>query len=626
MTRKSRQSLVALLFVFLSVLGKAQTIDTLPMVVLIDSSNNALFSSFNYTVDLRRDSSILPMSNLSELLQQKSGIFMKSYGPGMLSTPTFRGGDANHTTVSLNGIKLNSPMLGTTDFSLLPVGMFNGVDIYSGTSGNLFSSGGMGGGVNLSKLSEFNEDYYQLDYVTGSFGASGLSANFTETFKTLGIPIEFSMFTESLKSQNQFSYTNIYNEPYKREVMQHASFNKQNISASLALRPSQNLTISLLHWLSENERQLPNSINNGTESKQSQGDTVQRTQLLLNWKPKPWIEFTWVNHFEKNINHYADERALINNSNEFYNAQSLLDAEINPTKFWKIKIQLNPSFTEASSKNYLGYKQQFRSSFMFYAARALLKQRLILEAGNRMEWMDKNKAILPFGGVRIKTFKRIPIMLIGSFSKTVRFPTINELYWNPGGNSKLMPESGQMSEAGFEIETKRLESKVVYYRGTYINRIRWVPEGSLFSPINVSESKMAGIDLHASANFKLSSIRIKPYANLNLINPQSRFDESSEFYIQSFTPQIQSTTGIHLTYNSITINYLYTLTSRRYITSDESSYMPSFWITNCGLSWTKSFLSLRLDVLNLFNANYQNFPWRPMPGRSFQFGLRITIK
>ena len=39
-----------------------------------------------------------------------------------------------------------------------------------------------------------------------------------------------------------------------------------------------------------------------------------------------------------------------------------------------------------------------------------------------------------------------------SVSKVYRIPTMNDLYWTPGGNPNLLPESGYAQEGGLLIQ------------------------------------------------------------------------------------------------------------------------------------------------------------------------------
>lgn len=58
--------------------------------------------------------------SMADILAFNSSIFVKSYGRATLSTVAFRGTSPSHTQVTWNGMRINNPMLGMTDFSTIP--------------------------------------------------------------------------------------------------------------------------------------------------------------------------------------------------------------------------------------------------------------------------------------------------------------------------------------------------------------------------------------------------------------------------------------------------------------------------------------------------------------------------
>jgi len=58
--------------------------------------------------------------SMADVLTFNSSIFIKQYGRATLSTVAFRGTGPSHTQVVWNGMRINSPMLGMTDFSMIP--------------------------------------------------------------------------------------------------------------------------------------------------------------------------------------------------------------------------------------------------------------------------------------------------------------------------------------------------------------------------------------------------------------------------------------------------------------------------------------------------------------------------
>ena len=72
--------------------------------------------------------------SMADVLTFNSAIFVKNYGRATLSTVAFRGTSPSHTQVSWNGMKINNPMLGMTDFSMIPSYFIDDASLLHGTS------------------------------------------------------------------------------------------------------------------------------------------------------------------------------------------------------------------------------------------------------------------------------------------------------------------------------------------------------------------------------------------------------------------------------------------------------------------------------------------------------------
>jgi iron complex outermembrane receptor protein len=104
--------------------------------------------------------------SMSEILTQHSTLFIKSYGRATESTAEFRGTSPSHTQVLWNGMKINSPMLGTVDFSTIPSYFIDNVRLLHGASSLTVTDGGMGGAVDMQTLPLFNQGY-AVQYIQG---------------------------------------------------------------------------------------------------------------------------------------------------------------------------------------------------------------------------------------------------------------------------------------------------------------------------------------------------------------------------------------------------------------------------------------------------------------------------
>ena len=84
-------------------------------------------------------------ASLADALATGSTIFIKSYGRATLATASFRGTAPSHTQVTWNDMKVNSPMLGQVDFSLIPAYFIDDATIYHGASSVGVTGGGLVG-------------------------------------------------------------------------------------------------------------------------------------------------------------------------------------------------------------------------------------------------------------------------------------------------------------------------------------------------------------------------------------------------------------------------------------------------------------------------------------------------
>lgn len=82
---------------------------------------------------------------MADVLTFNTAIFIKQYGRATLSTVAFRGTAASHTQVMWNGMRINSPMLGMTDFSMIPSYFVDDATLLHGTSSLNVVGGGLGG-------------------------------------------------------------------------------------------------------------------------------------------------------------------------------------------------------------------------------------------------------------------------------------------------------------------------------------------------------------------------------------------------------------------------------------------------------------------------------------------------
>ena len=134
--------------------------DTMPKISAQNLPTVAIFTYTeipNYIRTTNLSEAVLrnKSNTLTDLLQENTGVYLKNYGPGMLSTIAFRGTGAEHTALVWNGININYPMLGLADFATIPVNGFSSLTLVHGSSSNLYGSSAIGGASVLGNTSSF---------------------------------------------------------------------------------------------------------------------------------------------------------------------------------------------------------------------------------------------------------------------------------------------------------------------------------------------------------------------------------------------------------------------------------------------------------------------------------------
>ncbi|RZJ30427.1 MAG: TonB-dependent receptor, partial [Flavobacterium sp.] len=157
-------------------------------------SNTQTVTKLNDSV-LRRN-----RPSLTALLNYNSTIYFKEYGPGMVSSPSFRGTSAQQTAVIWNGININSQFNGQTDFNTITATDFDNIAIRAGGGSVLYGSSAIGGSIHLNSALRFGKRFE--NDVRAEFGS----------FNTIGFNYKVTAGTEKFAVQASVSRNSSNND------------------------------------------------------------------------------------------------------------------------------------------------------------------------------------------------------------------------------------------------------------------------------------------------------------------------------------------------------------------------------------------------------------------------------
>lgn len=583
--------------------------------------------------------------DLGELLSLYTPVFIRSYGKGSLATASFRGTGASHTQVLWNDFRLNSPMLGQTDFSLLPNSFFDEVELYYGGASLIKSGGGFGGGINL-----VNEPFHSgspLVSLSQSYGS------FNTWSSSAGLNIGNKKFVSNTRfiyqsSKNDFPYNNDAIIPPKEMKQEKADYRNVGFTQQFSYRPNLHHVLSFSTWNQWNFRNLP-PLMTGVESsegkKQYQDDVFTRN--TLGWffhKNRSKFELKAAYFYENytyNLQNDSDGLpdagdTLINSLNKTNSVFVKAKYEHSFQKGFELATGLDIDFESVHSNNYDGVKQR-NTPGLFAQLKKDFWSRLKISFLLRAQMSDSEiLPLMPLLGLNLKLLKNQDIYLRMSISRNYHLPTLNDLYWYPGGNENLKPEDGVETEAGFNYAFSAadhllIKMDVTAYASKINNWIQWVDTGSgYWSPENINEVFARGVEFTAHLDGRVGKSNYRIYleyaytrtSNINEISNGINDRDDQLIYIPRHTANGLVRWSYRLFYINWNVHYV---GEQNTIGNTLAAYLLNDIAIGKQWYFDKLGLETRFKVNNLFDVDYQAVLWRPMPGRNYEIFLSFKL-
>ncbi len=584
-------------------------------------------------------------NNLAQILSDKSQIFMKSYGPAILASAGFRGGNSNHTPVLWNGFNLQSTMNGQTDFSLIPGFLMEGIAIQYGSPSSLFGSGAIGGAVHLQSLAPVAEGV-KGEFMLGLASYHTFTSGIKLFFKKNKWQLSQKIFTQ--KSENDFEYKNIdlLQNSYSIHVPKYASapseFAKNSSYSTLAwvqefsFTPNQKNAYILRSWIQQNERGITpalNLINNFA----NQIDVSKRLNAEYKFKNLQYelnIRYALLDDFLSYFDSTNGQSSSKSQSHIFYVDQFYHTAK----SFFQLSVMNQNNVAYSSS--YKGWVQQNKQALFGSYKWLWLNQKLQQQISIRQEWVDGSPVpIMPSYGFQFDPNKYFSLM--ANASRSYRLPTFNDLYWTPGGNANLHPESGWNEEISLKAKSIFVNKIAVSATLTIFNKnienwIIWLPVSSgSVSPFNLNRVWARGIEADWNLNYSLQKIKFRMGGLHDLTlstkqNPSASSVIDPDFDKQLiYIPRVKHLFQFGFIYKGYSATYQHHYIGTTFVSSDNQFWLNPYQTGKISLSklfpFKNNTLTIQAQINNLFNITYQVMLNRPMPLRNYQLSINIKF-
>lgn len=604
--------------------------------------------------------------SLSDLLSENTSVFIKSHGRGALATASFRGTASSHTQVKWNGMDINSQMTGMVDFSLIPVFIIDDISLKHGTSSIADKSGGLGGSININNKMVIDSGFH-LKYIQG-----------IGSFKTFDEYLQLSYGKPKIKlktrlyhnySKNNYKYLNraiINIDPITGEFVnpidtnKNADFKRYGILQEIYYIPNNSNVFSLRYWGQNSKRTIPRATSyEGAENSNLNNQNNEDHKLVAEYShyfdkstltARSGLNINFIDYILKNQVPGAGLLPAVYSVSSQVSNVNAIKYNYNITKTLSLTASLDFNYHKVNSYDsikFTGYNINRAEMSAFLSISKRFFNRINTTVMFRQDLTDwKFNPFIPYFGFDAKLLKTENLLLKGNIAKNYHQPSLNDLYWQPGGNPDLLPEDGYSFEIGLEYEKKfeinnsknKFNTELTFYRSDINNWIIWIPTyKGYWQPMNIKRVLSTGLEytIGISGNIKNVGYKFKGnYSYTKSLNYGDILVWGDESYGKQlvYVPLHSGNIITSLDYKGYFITYQFNYYSERYTTSSNDvskrDWLYPYFMSDLFLGKSFKFknfeLSTEFKIYNLLNETYHSILYRPMPKQNYM--LQIEIK
>ncbi len=620
--------------VFSCVVVAQDSTSVLDSVVIIAKRSDAFEGGVKRQIISEENSALATSSSLSELLLQSSSLLVKSSGgAGSTSGVSLRGAGANRSQVSWEGFPINSLTAGENDISLVPVQSFNFIAINHSASGTQFGSGSFGGAIELQNRAQWHNRFsVQASTGIGSF----------ETYKTqAGVAVgnEKVQYNSSFfynQSANNFSYFDYIAQ--QERTRKNADYFGYGTIHNLHVRTSQKTLLHASAWYQVKDMDLPAIIGSSPNNAEHQVDSSLRAMVHF----RAFFDKSMLSVRAAYIYDYLRYTEKIKQQAEKYLTFSKIESNrflqtAQYRHFTSEKVTLDAELQSNFSKAQAHYAPKAEYSLAGIIAGQYKNRAFQANASLRKEFNTQYHIPLIFNlGVQQYVLKN-KLLVRANMGRKYRTPTFNDLYWEGWGNPNLQAEHGYNAEGGIVMDwlktaKNELMSDITVFFSTINNMIMWVPNGAVWNPLNIAQTKLRGVELQVNYVRKWQTLKWRNTAscnyNFSIISKINDGDDSQLLnHALYYVPKVSLNYSPILSYKRIEGGATLNMQSARYF--DLTQQLDAFVLFDAFVRYTHSWKKINITgtflCRNIANTTYELSRSYPMPGQYFELNLKFQF-
>ncbi|MEP3837239.1 MAG: TonB-dependent receptor [Algibacter sp.] len=598
-------------FTCFSILGYTQEnpvkTNSLEEVIINSTRINLPFKENSRTIDIISSEDIKKSASttLADLLQQVAGIDIRRRGTaGSQADLYIRGGSFDQTLLLIDGIKMDDAQTGHhTMNAALPLEVIERIEIIKGPAARVFGQNAFTGAINIITKKELSNSV-SIKTETGSFGQ-------LNTGVTVGADLDNSSHIVHVDKMTSAGYR--HNTDYDNSNYFVKSVFNKNKKA-----------IEMIATFQERKFGA-----NGFYARESATEQYEETQNSL-------IGFTTTFNTEKLSlkprvywKRNQDGYVYLRNDPTVYRNLHITN---------KIGAELNGNYTSKAgitgfgidlsqvyiNSNNLGNRNRFMTTLFVEHAFKLANQKLDITPGVAVTYFS-DFDFYAFPGLDIGYKISDQLKAYGNIGYTYRVPTYTDLYYNDSstvGNPDLEVEEAFSQEIGFKYFSPKFTGSLAVYNRDAKNLIDFVRTGvteTTYTATNITEVNTKGFEVDAAYHFKLNTYNQTLAIGYNFLEDDILNDNKdlSRYSLNTLKHHFTTRLSTQL-FKNVSQNIIYKHAERT--TGDTYNV----WDASIALN-LKEF-EFTFTASNIFNADYIEAGFVPMPPSNVLFGLNYKFK
>jgi iron complex outermembrane receptor protein len=604
-----------ILYLFIFILISASQLNAQEQTIKTDSLKEVVVTSTRIDLPFKQNSRTINIItakdiknsaavNVADLLQQVAGVDIRRRGTGGSQADLhIRGGGFDQTLLLIDGIKMDDAQTGHhTMNAALPIEVIERIEIIKGPAARVFGQNAFTGAINIVTKKNLNNSV-SINTETGSFGQ--LNGNVTagvEQENASHIIHVGRVTSEGYRNNSDYDNSNYFIKSVFNKKAQPiemiATFFERKFGA-------ENFYTTNPDWNEYEETQ--NSLIAFTT-------TFRKNKLKIQprvyWKRNQ--DMFLLKRFEPNFfrNFHISDKIGIETNASYTSELGITGFGVDVSKIYL-------------RSNNLGNRNRFMTNLFLEHRFQLLDNKLDITPGVAVTYFSDFK-FHAFPGLDIGFDITSDLKAYGNIGYTYRIPTYTDLYYSDprtSGNPDLEPEEAFAQEVGIKYITPKFRASIAVFNRDAKNLIDYIRPNTtetVFNATNITEVNTKGLEFDAAYNFKLNGFTQTlafGYANLD-DNILEQNEELSRYSLNTLKHQYTTRFSTQL-FKNMRQNIVYKYAER--------TTGQTYNVWDASLIYKLKQMEFTLTANNIFNADYIESGFTPMPPSNVLFGLRYSF-